>query len=221
MRTVILSLRWLVLLSLVGGALLIYKAPADSFMGVSQKIMYVHVPSILVAYLAIFGVLLGSVYFLWKASPLADMLALACAELGALFGAVNLLSGALWGKPVWGTYWVWDARLTLSLIMFLIFAGYALLRALGTPNLKTAKTAAVVGILGFLVVPLNHLAVHWWRTLHQPSTMFSSQNTMSPEIRNVLLISLGIALLLFVHLLLERLHLERQKRVLLFGVGRP
>lgn len=220
MQKILSSFKWILLLSLIGCGFFIYTVPADSYMGVSQKIMYVHVPSVLVAYLAIFGVLLGSIYFLWKRTPLADMLALACAELGALFGAVNLLSGALWGKPVWGTYWVWDARLTLSLIMFLIFSGYALLRAFGGAHPKTAKTAAVIGILGFLVVPLNHLAVHWWRTLHQPSTLFSNQNTMSPEIRNVLLISLSVALLMFIYLLLARVQLEKQKRAFLFEMGR-
>ena len=115
-----------VLLILLFGALLGWIfgfVPADAYMGFSQKIMYVHVPAIWVAYLAFFVVFVASIGYLWRRHPLADRLAAVSAELGVLFCAVGLISGAIWGRPTWGVYWVWDARLTTTLLLLLIFFG--------------------------------------------------------------------------------------------------
>ena len=101
-----------------------------------------------------------------------DRIAKSSAEIGLLFCALVLISGAVWGRPTWGTYWVWDARLTTTLLLFLIFMGYFLLRMSTEDRDKESRLAAVIGIIGFLDIPIIHKSVEWWRTLHQPTTLF-------------------------------------------------
>ena len=99
-----------------------------------------------------------------------DRVARCAAEVGVVFCGLALASGSIWGRPTWGTYWIWDARLTTTLLLFLIFVGYGLLRRFGGPGEQTARLAAVIGIVGFLDIPLIHVSVNWWRTLHQTSS---------------------------------------------------
>ena len=127
------------------------------------------------AYLAIFGVFIFSIGYLWKPDETYDIFSITFAELGALFSLIALVSGSIWGKPTWNTYWTWDARITFTLILFLIFVGYSLLRYLADDSIAIAKSSAIIGICGFFSVPLNHL-VKWWRTLHQPSSIFAQKN---------------------------------------------
>ena len=155
--------------------------PPDAIMGFSQKILYLHLPSVLSAYLAFFVVFYCSIGYLWKRTEVFDLVARASAEVGVLFSGLVLVTGAIWGRPTWGTYWVWDARLTTSLILFLIYLGYVLLRAFAGPGEQQARLAAVLGIIGFLDIPLIHVSVQWWRTLHQPSTMFKVGESGAPE----------------------------------------
>lgn len=189
-------------------------------MGFSQKIMYLHLPSIWITYLSFFVVFYCSIAYLWKRRERFDRIANSAAEIGVLFCGLGILTGAIWGRPTWGTYWVWDARLTTTLLLFLIFVGYVVLRAFTDPGEKQARMAAVIGIVGFLDIPLIHLSVQWWRTLHQPSTMFKlggegrPQPAMPPEFLYPLLLSLLVMTVFYGFLLLYRLRIEERADML-------
>jgi len=182
MDTAIRWLGWIVLLSLCGLAALVFGfTPDDALMGFSQKIMYVHVPAIWSAYVAFFIVFFCSIGYLWRRGEGMDRVARCAAEVGVVFCGIALASGSLWGRPTWGTYWIWDARLTTTLLLFLIFVGYGLLRRFGGPGEQSARLAAVIGIVGFLDIPLIHLSVNWWRTLHQTSSVFKVDAGGAPK----------------------------------------
>lgn len=163
-------IRWLSILVALGMAAgliaVFFWVPEDAVQLQTQRIFYVHVPTAWVAYLAFGMVLLGSVAYLITRKRRWDSFARASAEVGVLFTGLNLLSGMLWGKPIWGTYWTWDARLTTTFVMFLIYAGYLLFRTLATDPARGARLAAVIGIVGFVDVPLVHYSVDWWRGQH-------------------------------------------------------
>ena len=137
-------------LSLIGfaalGVLIFAFTPNDRYMGFSQKIMYIHVPSMWVAYLAFFVVFFCSIGYLWKRTAAFDRVAKSSAEIGVLFCGLGLLTGALWGRPTWGTYWVWDARLTTTLILLLIYVGYVLLRAFAEPGVDKSYVGRALGL---------------------------------------------------------------------------
>ena len=147
------------------------QAPPDAYQGEVQRIMYVHIPSILAAYLCYFIVFVGSCLYLWKRERRDDILAYAAAEIGVLFTALTILEGSIWGKNTWGVWWTWDARLTLTAILLMIFIGYLLLRSLIEDQERAAVSGAVLGIIGVLDIPLIHMSVTWWRTLHQPPSI--------------------------------------------------
>lgn len=172
-RPLLIGLGALSMLALAGVGVQVFAwAPLERYMGISQKLMYVHVPSIYVAYLAFGIVFVCSLGYLWGRGATWDRLAYVSAEIGLLFGVLSVFSGALWGKLTWNAYWVWDARMTTTLVLLLIYAGYVLFRAFAPPGERQARLAAVLGIIGFLDVPLIHVSVQWWRTLHQPSSVF-------------------------------------------------
>ena len=208
-------LGWASLIGIVGLGVLVFAFTAyDPNMGFSQKIMYIHVPSMWVAYLAFFIVFAASIGYLWKRTENFDRVAKCSAEIGVLFCGLGLVTGAIWGRPTWGTYWVWDARLTTTLILLLIFAGYALLRAFASPGEQQARLAAVLGIVGFLDIPLIHVSVQWWRTLHQTSSVFKVDPTGAPkpampfELLLPLLVGLVVATVFYAYLLAYRLRVE-------------
>lgn len=159
------------LLVVLGHSLALLLAPPDAYQGEVQRIIYLHIPSILSAYLAIFIVFIGSCLYLWKGERRDDNLAHAAAEVGVLFTGLTIIEGAIWGKPTWGVWWTWDARLTLTAILFLIFVGYLMLRSLIEDEHQSAVCGAILGIIGFLDIPLIHMSVYWWRTLHQPPSI--------------------------------------------------
>ena len=151
--------------------------------------------------------------YLWKRDKTYDFLAKASAEVGLLFCAMVLITGAIWGKPTWGTFWVWDARLTTTLLLFLIFVGYFILRFSIIDPEKEARFAAVIGIIGFLDIPIIHKSVEWWRTLHQPTTLFKIQDGISKpsipkELLNPLLFCMLTMLIFYTYLLFLRYKLE-------------
>ena len=187
------------------------KAPPDAFQGDSQRIMYLHIPSILIAYLSFFLVFVGSCLYLWKREPRDDNLAQAAAEIGVLFTALTIIEGSIWGRPTWGVWWTWDARLTLTAILLLIFIGYLMLRALIDDESRAASSAAILGIIGFLDIPLIHMSVYWWRTLHQPPSILRPDKApwenIHPELLTALAINFAAFLLLFFYLLSLRLRL--------------
>jgi heme exporter protein C len=134
--------------------------------GQLQRIFYVHVPSAWVGYLAFAIVFIASIAYLRTGARRWDLLAHSAAEIGTLFISVVLITGPIWAHPVWGTWWQWDARLTSALVMWLTYVGYLFLRNLSTDPARAGRLAAVVGIVGFVNVPIVHFSVQWWRTLH-------------------------------------------------------
>ncbi len=182
------------LLLLAGLAAAFGYAPSDAVQGNVQRIMYVHVPAVLTAYAAIGVVLIASVAYLWRRSPAWDRVAAAAAELAVCFIAVTLLTGSIWGKPTWGTWWTWDARLTSTALLFVIYLGYLLLRSVVEDRERAATYAAVVGIFGALDVPIIHFSVQWWRTLHQPATVLRPQ---APTMDGAMLLTLAVNIAAF------------------------
>jgi len=188
------------------------EAPPDARQGETQRIMYLHIPSILTAYLAFFIVFVGSCLYLWKGERRDDVLAHSAAEIGVLFTGLTIIEGSIWGKPTWGVWWTWDARLTLTAILFLIFVAYLLLRAFTEDERRGAVSGAVLGIIGFLDIPLIHMSVYWWRTLHQPPSILRPDKAPWDNIDPTMLLALGINfvafLLLFFYLLALRIRVN-------------
>jgi heme exporter protein C len=203
------------------------EAPPDANQGDVQRIMYIHIPSILTAYLSFFIVFVGSCLYLWKRERRDDILARSAAEVGVLFTALTIIEGSIWGKPTWGVWWTWDARLTLTAILLMIFAGYMMLRSLIEDEDRAAVSAAVVGIIGFLDIPLIHMSVYWWRTLHQPPSILRPDKAPWENIHPAMLIALAINfaafLLLYFYLLSLRIRVgeteERVKSEMLGGIA--
>ncbi|MBI2080362.1 MAG: cytochrome c biogenesis protein CcsA [candidate division NC10 bacterium] len=183
------------------------RAPADAVQGEVQRIMYLHVPTVLVAYLAFTVVFVGSVGYLLTRREGWDILAHASAELGVLFTALTIAAGAIWGKPTWGAWWTWDARITTTAILLLIYLGYLMLRAAVEDQTRGARYAAVVGILGFLDIPIIHKSVEWWRTLHQPSSL--ARGAIDPVLLFPLWLNITAFALLYAFLLAQRMELGR------------
>jgi heme exporter protein C len=153
------------LMLVAAGAIFVF-APTDALQGPVQRIFYLHVSSAIAAYGCFAVVLIGGAVYLRNESLAADRLARAGAVVGLVFTTVTLVMGMLWAKPIWGTFWTWDARLTSTLVLWIIYAGYLLVRRLAEPGRQAARFAAVVGIFGFIDVPVVHFSVTWWRTQH-------------------------------------------------------
>jgi heme exporter protein C len=179
--------------------------PVEARQGVAQKIFYLHVPAAWSALIAFSLVGITSALYLWLHDPRLDRFAAASAEVGVAFSAVMLTTGPIWAKPIWGTWWTWDARLTLTLIRFFLFIGYLALRASVHDPAERARFSAVVGILGMLLVPFIHLSVYLFRTLHpQPIVLKPSAPSLPPEMLRTLLVSTAVFTLLYVGLVTLR-----------------
>jgi heme exporter protein C len=179
--------------------------PIEVNQGPAQKIFYVHVPAAWSAMLAMGLVGLASILFLLVKDPRYDRFAAASAEVGTVFSLVMLTTGPLWAKPVWGAWWTWDARLTLTLMLFFLFIGYLLLRSVvNEPGLR-ARYAAVVGICGLVLLPFIHLSVYLFRTLHpQPIVLKPSAPSLPPEMLITLLSSFAVFTLLYIGFVMQR-----------------
>jgi heme exporter protein C len=172
--------------------------PVEARQGVAQKIFYLHVPAAWCALLAFSLVGIVSALYLWLHDPRLDLFAASSAEVGVAFSAVMLTTGPIWAKPIWGTWWTWDARLTLTLFLFFLFVGYLALRAAIHDRQERARFSAVVGIMGLLLVPFIHLSVYLFRTLHpQPVVLKPSAPSLPPEMLRTLLISFAMFSLLY------------------------
>jgi heme exporter protein C len=195
-----LALSAVALLALAGVYLLaLGYTPVEARQGVAQKIFYLHVPAAWSALLAFSLVGLASALYLWLHDPRLDRFAAASAEVGVAFSTVMLTTGPIWAKPIWGTWWTWDARLTLTLFLFFLFVGYLALRAAVQDPGERARFSAVVGILGMLLVPFIHLSVYLFRTLHpQPIVLKPSAPSLPPEMLRTLLISFAVFTLLYI-----------------------
>src|SRR6266545_2089072 len=194
--------------------------PVEVTQGLAQKIFYIHVPAAIWAEAAMILVGLASIFFLFLKDPRLDRFAAASAEAGTVFAAIVLTTGPIWGKPIWGTWWTWDARLTFTLFLFLLYVGYLLVRgAVRDPGLR-ARYAAVLGICGMCLVPFIHLSVFLFRTLHpQPIILKPSAPSLPSSMLATWLFSLVAFTLLYVGFVTQRyaLSLARDSR----GGGSP
>ena len=187
----------------------ILTSPADRDMGHLQKIMYVHVPAAWMAFLAFFVVFIYSVLYMWKQNENHDLLAASAAEVGAVYTGLTLMLGMIWGRPAWGVWWVWDARLTSTLVLFLIFVGYLALRSFVDDAVQRAKWSAAVGAIGAINVPIVYMSVKWWRTLHQPQ---SSPGTLDPAFTLGLRLNAIAMLLVLIYFIRRRYEIARTER---------
>ena len=184
-------------------------SPPDADMGHLQKIMYVHVPAAWMTFVAFFVVLLFSVRYLWRRRENDDLLAASAAEVGATFNGLTLLLGMIGGRPAWGVGGVGDARLTSTLVLFLIFVGYLALRAFVDDFDQRARWSAAVGAIGAINVPIVYMSVKWWRTLHQPP---SSPATLDPAYTLGLRLNAIALLLLTIYFISRRYGIARLER---------
>ena len=209
---------WLMVLTaiLLGAGLYLafFVAPPDYQQGETARIMFIHVPS---AWLGMFGYMLIAASALgtliWR-HPLADVSAKTAAPIGATFTFIALVTGSLWGKPMWGTYWVWDARLTSVLVLFLLYLGLiALWQSIEEPG-RAGRAAAILAIVGFVNVPIIKFSVEWWNTLHQPASIFRKGGpTIDPSLLTPLFVMAAGFTLLFVllHLIAMRAEILRRR----------
>ena len=179
--------------------------PLERFQGPAQKIFYVHVPAAWCALLAFGLVGIISVFYLWLKDPRLDLFSASAAEVGVAFSVVMLTTGPLWGKPVWGTWWTWDARLTLTLFLFFLFVGYLLLRNTVTEPTQRARHSAVLGIAGLLLIPFIHVSVYLFRTLHpEPIILKPSRPSLPGSMLVTLMTSLAVFTVLLMGFLMQR-----------------
>lgn len=190
--------------------LVFFVAPPDYQQGETVKIMYIHVPSAWLALMTYGLIAISSFGLLVFRHPLADVSAKAAAPIGAAFTLLALITGSLWGKPMWGTYWVWDARLTSVLILFFLYLGLMALRSSLDDEGTAAKLTAVLALVGTAILPIIKFSVEWWNTLHQPSTNFTS--TVDPSMRWPLLIMAVGFTLLFIAMHLAAMRNEVLRR---------
>lgn len=191
----------------------LYDSPVDYQQKDTVRIMYVHVPS---AWLAMMSystlAIAGFVLLVWR-HPLADVAGAAAAPIGAAFTFLALFTGAVWGQPTWGTWWVWDARLTSVLILFFLFLGYIAIRNAFDDRERAAKAAAILALVGAVNLPIIKFSVEWWNTLHQPASVTRlGTPAIHEDMLRPLLIMAGAYLCLFLVLLLLRMRLELTRR---------
>jgi len=201
--------RWITVAGLAGLAAVYVRAltftPVERLQGLAQKIFYVHVPAAWSAMLAMGLVGLASILFLLVKDERYDRFAASSAEVGTVFCGVMLTSGPLWAKPIWGTWWTWDARLTLTLFLFFLFIGYLLLRGAVTEAPLRARYSAVLGICGLVLLPFIHLSVYLFRTLHpMPIVLKPSAPSLPGGMLVTLLCSFGVFTLLYVGFVMQR-----------------
>ena len=193
----------------------IWFTPPEATQGLAQKIYYLHLPAALNAYIAFGVVAVTSAVYLWLRDPRVDRVAESSAEVGLLFTTVVLTTGPIWAKPIWGAWWTWDARLTLTLFLWFIYAGYIVLRgAITEPDMR-ARYSAVLGILGALLIPFIHMSVYLFRTLHpMPIVLKPDRPSLPPEMLRTLMLSFAAFFILYVALLRERYALAEERALL-------
>jgi heme exporter protein C len=208
---VVKALGWLTAVALVLGLVMAFGvAPREVTQGNVQRIMYVHVPLILASYAAFVVLAVASLVYLVRRDPAADRVAHASGEVGVMFVGLGIATGSIWGKPTWGTWWTWDARLTSIAILFVMYLGYLLLRSTIDDAERAARYSAVLGIVAALDIPLVHFSVYWWRTLHQPPSLMKPGGfTGSTAILWPLLANLLAFFLLYAYFVARRVRLLR------------
>lgn len=196
-------------LMMVSIYLIFFYAPVEKFMGLPQKIFYFHVPIAVIAYIGFFITFVSSIGYLWTNNLYWDRFAVSGAHIGILFIALTLITGMLWGKPVWGAFWTWDPRLTTSFILWLIYAGYMILRSQVDDEHIRAKYAAVMGIVGFADVPLVHYSVKLWsRGIHPVIERSPGDPGMDPAMFTTFKVGMVTIFVLFVVVFIQRVRYE-------------
>ncbi len=180
--------------------------PTPEGMGIEQRIFYFHVPLAWIAFLAFFVVFIGSILYLWKRGSKWDTLAYSSVEIGVIFTTLVLITGSIWAKPTWGVWWVWEPKLTTTLVLWLIYLGYLMIRSFATDESRGARFAAVVGIVGFINVPLVFLATHLWRGIHPEGVIIGGG--LAPPMLLTFLVSLAAFTALYFCLLGRRMELR-------------
>ncbi|PSJ61153.1 heme ABC transporter permease [Kumtagia ephedrae] len=198
---------------LAAGLYISFTAPEDYQQGITVRIMYIHVPFAWLSMLCYSLMALSALGTLVWRHPLADVALKAAAPIGALFTALALVTGSIWGKPMWGTWWVWDARLTSVFVLFLMYLGIiSLTRALDDPS-RSARAAAIITLVGFVNIPIIKFSVDWWNTLHQPASVIRLDGpTIHPSLLWPLLVMAAGFTILFVALHLMAMRNEIQRR---------
>lgn len=195
------------------GAWLSFSAPADYQQGDTVRIMFVHVPAASIGLMAYAALGAASFFALVFRHPLADAAARAAALPGAAYTALALVTGSLWGQPMWGTWWVWDARLTSVLVLFLFYLGYMALRASIDDEARAARAAGVLGLVGLINLPIVKFSVDWWNTLHQPASLLrAGGSSLAPPYLQALLVMMAAYGVLFLALWLTAIRTEVRRR---------
>lgn len=185
-------------------------APEDAAQGPPQRIFYIHVPSAWIGFLGFGVVFVASLLFLVRRDLRYDAVARASAEIGLLFTTGVLITGPLWARPIWGVFWSWDPRLTSFLVLWLIYLSYLAMRQYVPDPMRRARFSAVLGIVGFIDVPVVYLSVRWWRALHPDQVVFVSGGPRMPgEMLAALMIGLAAFSLFYLYLMAVRLHVSR------------
>lgn len=208
MRRILLILTFIGIVASVYAAF-IY-APTEPKMGHIQRIFYFHMGTVWVATVAFIIVFIASIMYLWKGTRKWDILAYCSAELGVLFLTLTIITGSIWAKPIWGTWWTWDPQLTTTFILWILYIVYLVLRSSAGNDTKKAKYAAVFAIIAFIDLPLVYISARVMRGI-SPVVFGPGGGGISPEMMNALLINIVACSLLFIVLLLERTDLERMK----------
>lgn len=189
--------------AVVVALVLAFVSPREVNLGQSSRLLYLHVPSIMVAYIAFTITLIASAAYLITKRMNWDHLALASAEMGAVFTGLTILIGMAWAKPTWGVFWSWSARLTLTAIMFFVYLGYlALRRAIPDPEVR-ARRAATLGMVSIVQIPIVHFSVIWWRDIHQPATLATPAGVQMDTPLLIAFIAAAVAFTLLSAMLLD------------------
>ncbi len=206
----------MLLLLAIGGYYGFYGSPADYQQGEYVRIMYVHVPAAWLS-LAVYSLMAVAsfIYLVWH-NPIFDLIAKSAAPIGALFCLITLVTGSLWGKPIWGTWWVWDARLTSMLILFFFYVGYLILDHL-SQDLGNNKAPACLAILGFINVPIVKFSVNLWNSLHQPASVFKMSG---PTIHNSMLTPLMLMFAAFSFYFIANLLINLKTKLVAYKILR-
>ena len=213
-KLVMISVPLTLVLLGVSSYLALAVAPTEATMGDVQRIFYYHVPSGWVAGFCFTINFLASIWYLWKRTPASDAMAAASAEVGVVFGTVLLITGPLWARPVWGIWWTWDARLTTTLILWLIYVSYLVLRRFAAGG-QTQVLAAAFAIFGFADVPIVYFSIRWFRTQHPSPVMGGGEGSgLAAPMLQVFLINLGLFTVMGLLYLALRYHLQMQEQAL-------
>jgi heme exporter protein C len=206
-----ITLTWLI----VALYMIFLYAPQELTMGEAQRIFYVHVATAWTSFVAYFVILLGSIGYLSRRSRFADDVALAAGEVGFIFCSCVLVTGPLWAKPAWGIWWTWDARLTATFVLWLLFISYLSLRSYVINPGQASTLGAVVGVIGFADVIIDYMAIRWWRTQHpQPVIAGGEGSGLDPRMWRTLFVAFGAFLCLSFYLVRQRIRLAEMRREL-------